>query len=236
MANNILNMHYDFKQKLNKVDSAKSANLKIPEIDWVLNEAQGLLIDMIAFPRMFAGLGFELNQRSIDDLAVLVKEDFEIVTNPLANGKYKAILPSDYRYHLSSYAHCKKGDCEANIRTTIVQHDDKSEESSFFNSSFEWREINVRFTSLGIILLTDNTFTVEKLVLNYLRTPAYIHAAHSFTGGTYFLPDGTALSGYQNCELSATLQREIVDLAVLITTGNLSSEYQIKQAKLQMKN
>jgi hypothetical protein len=33
-------MHYDFKQKLNKIDSQKHRNLKVPEIDWKLNEAQ----------------------------------------------------------------------------------------------------------------------------------------------------------------------------------------------------
>ena len=37
---NISEMHYDFKKKLNKVDSEQNRNLLVPEIDWALNEAQ----------------------------------------------------------------------------------------------------------------------------------------------------------------------------------------------------
>ena len=31
-------MHYDFKMKLNKIDSEQYRNLRVPEIDWLLNE------------------------------------------------------------------------------------------------------------------------------------------------------------------------------------------------------
>ena len=44
-------MHYDFKKKLNKIDSQQKKNLLIPEIDWTLNEAQNLYVDIIAQPR-----------------------------------------------------------------------------------------------------------------------------------------------------------------------------------------
>ena len=36
---NIKNMHYDFRVKLNRIDSAAYRDLKIPEVDRKLNEA-----------------------------------------------------------------------------------------------------------------------------------------------------------------------------------------------------
>jgi hypothetical protein len=52
---------------------------------------------------------------------------------------------------------------------------------------------------------------------------------------SYTLPDGTVLVGSQDCELPEHTHREIVDIAVLITTGDLQSgDYQLKQAKLNL--
>lgn len=237
MNGNILDMHYDFKQKLNKVDSQKFADLEIPEVDWKLNDAMDLLIRMIAFPRNFRGVSFEFNQRSIDDLSKIIVKRFQITPEKLDDGKrYRMPLPSNYRHHLASFASCKKGNCSSTIRTTIVQHDDRHEDNSNYKSSFEWETINIDFSSLGILGYTDGTFDIENFYLDFLRTPSYMHAAGAYGDGTYNMPDGvTQLEGYQNCELPA-LEREIVDLAVLITTGDLIADYQVKQNKLQMTN
>ena len=61
---NAREMHYDFKQKLNKIDSQKYRNLLVPEIDWKLNEAQEVFVKIIAEPRLRSQLGFEINQRN----------------------------------------------------------------------------------------------------------------------------------------------------------------------------
>ena len=63
---NISEMHYDFKKKLNKVDSEQNRNLLVPEIDWALNEAQELFIKWISEPRQRSYLGFEKSQRRIE--------------------------------------------------------------------------------------------------------------------------------------------------------------------------
>ena len=46
----IQEMHYDFKMKLNKIDSEQYRNLRIPEIDWKLNEALEIFIKINAEP------------------------------------------------------------------------------------------------------------------------------------------------------------------------------------------
>jgi len=250
MANLTRNMHYDFKVKINKIDSQKYRNFRVPEIDWKLNEAQDILIRLIAFPRIFQGVSFEVNQRSIDDLRTIMVDNLSLSAQKVDN-RYMFTLPNDYMHHVSSKILCTKGECSKYIRSNIVRHETEFETDTFTVSSFEWEEVNILFSSITTIPLpdaptsvnlsviyayTDDSFEISSMLLNYLRKPKYIHSADDAVGGTYTLPDGTVLSGYQNCELPETLHKEIVDLAVLITTGDLLADFQAKQAKMKMNN
>ena len=235
-TNKVRNMHYDFKQKLNKIDSVQYKNLRVPEIDWKLNEAENLLIKMIANPRVSQGLGIEVTQRSIDDLRPIIVPNVKIPVSVVQRNRYIIDLPNDYFEHLSSYVDLKKNTCTVKARTTIVQHDDESEESPFDRSSFEWKDINVKIIGNQMHLITDGTFTVLYVYLDYVRLTKYFHSAEDAVGNKYTLPDKTILTGYQNCELPEILYGEIVDLAVLITTGDLLGSYEAKQAKLHLNN
>jgi hypothetical protein len=234
--NGIKDMHYDYKQKINKIDSFKNRNFQVPEIDWKLNEALNIFIKMVAEPKFNQIAGFETSQRSIDSIRPLIVEELQITPSKttVVDEVYSAILPVDYMHHLSSVGECKKGTCTAMIRTNIIQHDDK--ETMFYTSSFEWRELNILFSGNTIRCKSDGSFSIEKVYLTYIKLPKYIHNAADFIGGTYNLPNGIALSGIQECELPVDTLSEIVDIAVLITTGDLLSSYQLKQSKLQITN
>jgi hypothetical protein len=234
MANTVRNMHYDFKQKLNKIDSQKNRNFQVPEIDWKINEALNVFIKMIANPKYNQVAGFETSQRSIDSIRPLVKEGFPINATAISATEYAVTLPVDYMMHVASTGQCKKGECIRLIRTSPVQHDDK--EDIFHSSSFEWNDLNIKFAGDKLLINSDGTFAIEKVFLTYIKLPKYVHTATDYIGGTYTLPDGTVLTGYQECELPVDTLSEIVDLAVLITTGDLLVNYQLKQAKTQITN
>lgn len=234
MANTVRNMHYDFKQKINKIDSQKNRNFQVPEIDWKLNEALNIFIKMVASPKFNLMSGFETNQRSIDSIRALIVEDFELPATVVNATSYSVTLPDNYMTHISSTGICVKGGCTRAIRTTVIQHDDKPD--VFHDSSFEWEDLNIMFSGNTIRILTDTTFVVQKVYLSYIKIPLFVHDAVDFIGSTYTLPDGTVLTGYQNCELPVDTLSEIVDLAVLITTGDLMSSYQLKQNKIQITN
>lgn len=239
MLQNIQDMHYDFKQKLNKIDVEKYRNLRVPEIDWKLREAEEVFIKMIAEPRYRMALGFETSQRSIDDIKNIVVNftDLQAISAIKINDEqYYFVLPTDYMHYISSYVKCKKGSCTKKIRTHIRQHDDKFQESSFNRSSFEWEDVNGVFYEKGLKIFTDNSFEVESLILNYIRKPRMMHNAAAYMNGTYNLPDGTTLTGTVNSELPVSTYSEIVDIAVLITTGDLIPDYNVKQAKLGITN
>lgn len=227
-------MHYDIKQKINKVDSQQYRNLRVPEIDWKLNEGVDIFIKSVAEPRINNHLGFEVNQRTIDDIRTLVKNDVSLTESQTLYFD----LPNDYMFFVSGHVILEREGCEKDrvARLIIRQHDDRHEESPFDKSSYEWKEVNGRFVGNQIRLFTDDTFTIKELRIDYIRKHAYIHNAQDFLpGGTYNLPDGTTLTGSQDCELPEHTHREIVDIAVLIITGELQiPDYQIKQAKINL--
>lgn len=236
---NAREMHFDFKMKLNKVDSQKYKNLRVQEIDWKLNEAQEVFVKMIAEPR-FTPAGFETSQRSIDDIRTLV------VNQTLATGlvptsfdatSFSAPLPSDYWFKVATKVYALKGDCPLTLMGNVrqVQHDDEHEVSPFDRSSFEWRQVNIRFFNGGIRVFTDGSFTIGRVVLDYIKRPSIIHNAQDAQGGSYKDLKGVTLTGSQACLLPEGTHREIVDLAVMITAGDLSlPDYQLKQAKVQL--
>lgn len=234
----VQDMHYDFKQKLNKIDSQKNRNLYVPEIDWKLNEAQEVLVKLIAQPRLQKELGFEVNQRTIDDIRSIVvdqKPADAVVPTEFDTTSFIATLPTDYWFYIKSVIYCDKGDCKdvRMNRVVQVQHDDEHEENFFSSSSFEWREVNVRFNKDGLRIFTDSTFKPVKILYEYLKQPKLIHNAADYTGGTYNTLSGQILTGRQNCELPVGLHREIVDMAVKITAGDLSlPDYMVKKDKL----
>lgn len=229
----IKDMHYDFKKKLNKVDSQQNKNLLIPEIDWSLNEAQELFIKMIAEPRFKSHLGFETNQRAIDDIRTIVVNNNCIdVTDNISS------LPSDYWHFIKGEVEISKNNCTGvKAKVHIRQHDDDFENSNFDKSSFEWRTVNAVFYENGVKFYTDGTFTVDKFCISYIRKPRLMHNAEDFRNGTYKLPSGQVLSGVSNCELPAQAHREIVDIAVLMVSGELQMpDFQIKMSKLNFNN
>jgi hypothetical protein len=240
---NAREMHYDFITKLNKIDSQKYKNLLVPEIDWKLNEAQDIFVKMIAQPKVKNGLGFEANQRVISDIASLVINQTKPQGNCLQTTKYDdtsylVSLPNDYWYYISAKVIADKGECkDVELNPYRQQQGDLFEVSVFDKSSFEWREVNITFLQDKIRIYTDGTFVPNYLCLNYLKVPQTIHNAQDAQGGTYTTLSGTVLTGSKDCELPEKTHREIVDIAVLIATGELQmSDYQIKENKLKFNN
>jgi len=224
----IREMHYDFKKKFNKIDSQKNRNLLVPEIDWTLNEAIDLYIKIIAQPTLRNKLGFEISQATTEDIATIVISKIVPVTiNIMA-------LPTDYRYFVRGRAKLTKGSCVApSVIISIQKHDDTFEESNFYSSSFEWRELNAVFNSGGLLFYTDGTFTVNEVNLTYIKKPKYVHNAQDFQAGSYNHPSGVALTGSENCELPEHTHRVIVDIAVMLASGEIqASDFQIKAGKL----
>ena len=232
-------MHYDFKQKLNAIDSQKYKGLKVPEIDWKLNEAQEVYVKLIAQPQENSKLSFEVDQRSVDDIRTIVidqKPADYIPATLYDEDSYIVPLPPDYWFLANVNVVATKGNCTAVLyNSREVQHDDKHEYSPFDKSSFEWRISNFRYNREGIRFFTDTTFIINKVGLEYLIKPTAMYNAAAYNDGAYKTVDGVLLTGTQNCILPDQVHRDIVDLAVLITSNDLSlPNYTMKKDKLNL--
>lgn len=221
--------HYDFKLKYNKLDSHQNRNFTVPEIDWLMNEAEEDFVKKVAFPRGKSHLGFELNQRAMDDLRTLVIDNVCLqVDGDIVE------FPSEYWFYLGGTMKMDKGKCIdviGNIR--VQQHDDLFEVSRFDRSSFEWRTVNVNFTERGMKVFTDGTFTCTRACINYIKKPEYVHNAAAYPGGTYRRPNGNILTGTRNSDLPEHTHREVVDIAVSLASRSLQSpDYQSRMEKL----
>jgi len=233
-------MHYDFKQKLDKIDSNAYVNLQIPEIDRKLNEGMLLFILLIAEPRYKNQFGFETSQRTIDDLRILVRDDIDLALREDIDGNFVATLPDNYMYYLSTgKLLIGKDNCESRRFTTnIIRHNDQNERRDFYKSDFDWRECNIRFFSTGIKIFTPEEATVESFSIDYILQPDYIHNAEDFASGSYKLPGSTTpFTGFRDSILPEHTHKEIVDLAVMLTTGDLEMPLaaQFKQGVLRTK-
>lgn len=220
----IKNMHYDFKKKLNKVDSNQYRNFLVPEIDWALNSAYRLLVKLIAEPRLQNHLGFETSQRTIDDISALVVRPESHPRAIISVIDNQVILPENYWYFIRARIKAKKGACTADdLVLRVRRHNDILEHNPFTTSSFEWRTVNGFFYEDKIVL-DDNQedFDNLELRLTYLREPEYIHNAEDSKRGSYKLPDGTLLNGTQDCTVKH-LEDDIVDLAVYLTANEINT-------------
>lgn len=238
---NIKEMHYDLKSKLNKLDSQQYRNLKVPEIDWKLNEAIELFVKVVAQPKYAKRLGFELSQRITDDIRTLVVHRKKLVKKEFIEGEvdfdpnpvYE--LPDNYFDYIGTYdMSIEKDGCTVTADHIMVrQHDDSFATSPFDKSSFLWKEVNIRFYEDGIKVYTEGDFDVVNFYIDYIKQPAVVNNSESYIGGSYKTLTGVTLNTNVDCDLPSTVHREIVDLAVAIITGDLQiPDLQIKKEKL----
>lgn len=229
----IVDMHFDFKQKMNKVDSQNFINYRIPEIDRFLNEAQVLFVKNVIFPRKMQSNLVDMSQRYIDDIRTIVKTRQNI---PVINNK--ADIPDDYMFFVKGTAVARKNGHDNTLRLLKRKHNDRFDSNNFYNSSYEWREAVCYFQGDSIELFTDNSFDYSKIDLTYVKHPGYMHNAGGIVGGNgYALGDGTTLTGRADCELPSHVHSEIVDLAVVIAKGATHDNgYEASINKLKIDN
>jgi hypothetical protein len=246
---NVQEMHYDFKIKFNKLDSNDYRDFQVPEIDWLLNEAQEVFLKQRYGINNTTQKGFEGSQKRIDDLRNLVMKNeslpaSQVVLDPVS---YDATLPSDYIFAIRVQAVANSTTCgDKTLICKPTQHDDLSNclLDPNYNPSYEWGEMPIVYGTISnltaganrIFGYTDGSFTVTSFILDYLREPARIAFPGGVTGGQYNLPDGSPIVlPNQDCELPEHTHREIVDIATMIAAGDINHPgYQVKAAKTSM--
>jgi hypothetical protein len=235
----ISEMHYDWKLKIDKVDSFSKADFSPAEIDWLLNEAIMVIVKQRYGITNSKRSGFESSQKRIDDLKSLqIKFPLQpgITPTPLASNLFEVSLDDliyEYWFLTRATVDVVKPNCVEKASLKLIQHDDLNFAlNDPFNKSDD-TEVLYNFgrgssgTSDSIYLYPDSTYPLGQVFIEYIKKPAKV----SLGGYTYL--DGT-LTTQQDCDLSEHLHNEIVDVAVQIASGIIESpEYvQLKTQKV----
>jgi len=207
-------LHYDFKFKVDRLDSLQKADFQDNEIDWLLNDSILNFVDNTYRT-------FEINQRSIDDIRSLVIKSPEIqsgITPTLVSPNiYEVDLSTlTYKYRYLIRSRCLITDLVNNcgsktVDVKIIQHDDLTDvlNNPLENPNYLWGQVVAVFsTNNKLYLYSSSDFTIDQVYLDYIKDPAYINK------GSY----GNNLRGSSTkveCDLPEHTHPRIVNLAVL---------------------
>lgn len=232
-------MHYDFKIKMDRVDTLNNPDFNILEIDWLLNEAQLVFLKQRYGMNNSKHQGFESTQKRIDDLSTLHIKFPEQSGIPVIfeQGIYEAALNNlkyKYLFFLRAEVDVLLEGCAKRIPIKFIQSDDLSEclKDPFNSSSLDYIIYNVGRSSLNegtSIYLYPGKYTLSTLYPEYVKYPSRI------TYGNYTYIDGNTYT-QTNCELPEQTHPEIVDIAVQLAALNVENpEYiQLKNMKLNI--
>ncbi|MCC6252306.1 MAG: hypothetical protein BWX56_01015 [Euryarchaeota archaeon ADurb.Bin023] len=217
-------LHYLFKQKVNKVDSLQNINFFVEQIDEYLNQALFVFIEQILKVA-------ELDQNKTEFIGELVKVVELSGTN--AEKKFTAQLPDDYYRHLRSYS--TVNGCSEIISNYPVQYDDLNSFLTDINykPSLAWKETGYQLKGKEIVVWTNDEFLIDAVNLTYVSRHPRLGNPINSRNGSYNLPDGTAAQ-QQNLILSNRNQDNIItDIAtLLVSIDTTDSSYQLKLNKL----
>jgi len=255
----ITEMAYDFKLKLDKVDSQQKRNLKDWEVDWFLNDAIQVFLNQVVGGNNIRLTGFEEEQRRYDDIRTLVikspsslQPGLPVLT--LNSNLYELPLASlgidpitntkrfDYYQLVRLRVDISKTGC-ANKNTGVrqIQHDDLNNAliSPFHKPSFIWSEVLTTYgastngTDEGSIFFYTDNFSVLQAYPDYIKRPnkVWLGTYNSLDGNyTVTVPQTTV-----DCDLPATTHPRITDLAVDIATGVIQSPNMLQYTQMKLK-
>jgi hypothetical protein len=204
----ILEMHTAFNQGLQRVNANAYDYFTTDEINHWLNRAQERFIKDRAFiTGDVKRVGFEGNQKRLDDIRTLVSQDyFDGWTANTAAQWEQVDLPADYLYLVNVRAAIRYDVCgnvtasspQRNIPVRVVDNAEvyQMQQDPFAKSQFSTPLATVSENDIRVFQ-DGESFILEGIYVDYVRIPADVD-----------------LSLGQDCELAPHTHQEIVDIAV----------------------
>jgi hypothetical protein len=204
----IQEMHTAFNQGLQRINANAYDFMLSAEIDYWLNRAQERFIKDRAFiTGDVKRIGFEGNQKRLDDIRTLIVQDFTDAF-PVQEGAQwvQTDLPADYLYlvnvradiHLNRCAQVTASDAAEVVPVRVV---DNSEVHTMNRNPFAKSQIDSPLCTISendIRVYQDGeSFILKGILADYIR-----------------IPEDVDLSLSQDCELAEHTHQEIVDIAV----------------------
>ena len=218
----ILELHYDFLLKIDKVASFSREDFNDAEIDWLLNEAQIVFVKQRYGGTNSKRTGFEMSQKRVDDLAQLHIPNEPITPVADSTGVYEVDLCNlshTYWFLTRAYANVSAPGCEYTATLKAAQTDDLNDIlDDPFNKPYK-KEIPYNMgrassysacTSIYMYPPVDDT--IKTVSLSYIKEPNKVSL------GTYIYIDGVQYPA-TTFETAPHTHPEIVDIATQIASG-----------------
>lgn len=212
----VINLLFDIDTKVNKLSNLNGQFIPNETKIDLINKAQIKLILKKVYPTQNPELGMDSFSKRYEDLQNLQvpSEEVSLTNSEDLLYSYNFSLPSltyDMIVPTNVYVTATRGNCKDRLLDVIdiMKHNDVRMllKSPHYKPSFEYQEILASISSDKMYLYTDNTFTLNKAYVSYLKYPRKVDIAG------YIHLDGTA-STTVDCELEAYLENELVDLVV----------------------
>jgi len=201
-------MHYALEQGLQRIAANAYDYLLNEEKDYWLNRAMERFIKDRAFiTGDVKRIGFEGNQKRLDDIRTLVVQNYEDMWDTATGAAwFQADLPADYLYLVNLRAFIRKSVC-GNVTVSSPQDQvpvrvvDNAEVYFMNKNPFaksQWNSPLATISEQDISVYQDGeSFILEGITADYIRIPESIN-----------------LDLGQDCELAEHTHQEIVDIAV----------------------
>lgn len=225
-------MHVDFRIKMDKMATNSNISFNEAQIDWLLNEAQLVIIKNTARTRL------DYEQSTIDRISsVIVSEVVTPAEDLLQDNVYFIRMDSlehPYMHYVKGSAKITNTSCTKTLPLKFIAHDDlyPTLQDPFNKSGVDHVLMNFSSDLLGGIrmnLYTDGSFTIDEVNITYIRRPKKISL------GTYVYLDGTTIP-YQESELPPHVHPEIVDYAVLSAAANVEDPQLLQLKTMKLSN
>ena len=225
----IQQMHIEFRQSLDKVDSSAYPDLLTEQVDYFLNESITRYVKTMYSGNNFFQAGFEVIQKRTEDLKTLVKTEFPTVTLVAEEeDTYKASLSSlyldealttlsvdNYWFYLRSRARLVKAGCTSTyVGVVIYKHNDLNEvlHNPFKKPSTQ--ELVGYYENDYLYIVVPTGFTLDRVKLTFLKKPIEVKY-----GTIYPIPVADI-----DCDLPEHTHKEIIQLATVVALENLEAQ------------
>lgn len=225
----IKDMHFQIRNKLNKLDSSQYRKLPVLSIDMAINEGISTIINSAYF--------FYLENKSfIELLNPYIKS--ELLQNfSKEKGSSYSTLPEDYRFYLPSQILLKKENCSyKKLNLLKSQRQDATYTYESFGVDQKWGIYTYGIENNQLVIENYEMSSTDEVLLNYVIQPEYVHCAE-LMGLNGYLKDGIRYTGRQEPILPEYAHDELIRLTVLILTQGITNlDYNLNKDLLSLSN
>lgn len=210
---------YDFKRKRGLNDSGSGVQLKLTEIIAYLNESYKTWYDR----RVQVA---QVDEKARNDLRIFKEDQVSLGLSKIDDNITLAKYPKDLYKRLNQIALVSKDCCPGFVKQIIprlIESDDlyEARRNPLRRADFFFEQLLAIESQKGILIYHDGEFKVDKVIIDYYRSPKELHSPslEVCDGPYYYDYNGVIITKDQDCEVGSDTfsDIEIVNLAVAIS-------------------